>query len=257
MADENYYFGKAGPEVETSSAFAKFIQYCTTQGHRSAWVATPGIRNATFPAVTNSIGEKNAKRLAKGEAVGLHGVTFRLQTEKTMPYGGEGCPILALWPTENHLNALDRLSRVPALFVVPWQLAQVATWVLARRPVNLLSTEPESTSESPSGSVVSNSVVEAALETIATSINLATGIIHPDDKKTVIEAFKLLKTGGENYTGAEVQAWLMQKGMSAKHAAEVAKVASDPAKFRASRASKSSYLPPNALERWRARAEGK
>lgn len=68
-------------------------------------------------------------------------------------------------------------------------------------------------------------LVEQALMTLTTRINVATGIDHYSDESAAKELFKLLYECGEKLSGAEISAWAAARYWKPRHAEKLGAVA--------------------------------
>ncbi|KPD24027.1 DUF1889 family protein [Idiomarina zobellii] len=64
-------------------------------------------------------------------------------------------------------------------------------------------------------------VVEEALKSLTTRVNLSTGLAHPLDSDSAKEMFKILSEHGESLNGNEITTWAAQNGWSNRHASEL------------------------------------
>lgn len=233
---KNFYTSEAATEEALAAGVQKLISEMVSLGLSRAWLACDSKSNVSG-MIASVIGEQPAKALGKGQSVrvGQSG-TMTLQTTLTLPLSASGVAILACYPSKKLLDRLDGLRDAAVLIVVPWSESDVAQWVQAHGPVDVLGRTTTSVT------TVSNLVVARALESISGVINFSTGVADPRDKDSVIDAFRILEEGGEAVSPDEVRAWLVQKGMKPEHANQIAAVAAAPGKFR-----KHSGTP-----RWRA-----
>jgi hypothetical protein len=97
--------------------------------------------------------------------------------------------------------------------VVPWNEDEIDTWRRARRAVDLLGRQPIAPAPS-----IADPVVEAAMTSLTHMVNLSTGLHHPDDRSSAIQAFRILERNRHRIDPAEIRAWAMVNGWSAEHA---------------------------------------
>lgn len=240
---KNFYASEAATDEALAAGVQKLFSEMASLSLTRAWLVCDS-KNNVSGMIASVIGEQPAKALGKGQPVrvGQSG-SITLHTTLTLPLSASGVAILACHPSKKLLDRLDGLRDAAVLIVVPWSESDVAQWVQAHGPIDVL----ERTS-SPAATV-SNPVVARALESIRHVINFSTGIADPRDKDSVIDAFRILKDGGEVVTPAEVRAWFVQKGMKPEHANQIEAIAAAPGKFR-----KHSGTPrwrAGILEQWR------
>ena len=212
----------------------------------SAWIVSNAKSNLDG-FIADVVGGAAVKALQKGKEVGfVKGCSLKFFYEKAIPSFANGSPILACFPNEELMQKVDAITDVPALIVLPWVLDDIKPWLLAHGAKDLLKTAMASPVK------ISNPVVEQALLSSLSLINVSTGIVHPSDKATVIGIFKTLQQADEQYDPQEVGAWFIQKGMDGKHASEIAAVAANPTGFRSSSGGKKWGKAD--LKRWRENA---
>jgi hypothetical protein len=84
-----------------------------------------------------------------------------------------------LWPGEAAIAKIDADWRAEAICVVPWTYSDVEAWAKGRQAVDLLS--PDAPVSAPT---VSDAVVEQALISLTSVINVGTGLsIHPTERQ--------------------------------------------------------------------------
>ncbi len=121
--------------------------------------------------------------------------------------------VVACWPTAQHLEQIETVTGLKALGVVPWDEDEIDTWRSARGAVDLLGKLPASTAPS-----ISDPVVEAAMKSLTDRVNLSTGLSHPSDRSSAIQAFKILKGNDHPFDPREIRAWAMANGWEAEDA---------------------------------------
>jgi hypothetical protein len=118
-------------------------------------------------------------------------------------WGMRPCAVLAAWPDPQTLRTLDGLPNVNALCVVPWVEQDVAIWLSARQPTDLLG----KAQQRPAPRL--DPVIEVALEHLTNRVNLSTGITHPSDRDAAVLTFQALRKGRYSATEAELEAWAL------------------------------------------------
>jgi hypothetical protein len=227
MAKDNFYSSKAANSAAVIKAGLQHLaSECNRLGAKTAWLVTPAKSNLDG-FISEVVGGSASKALSQGKALKItETAELRFYTERTLPYSGDGGPILACYPEMNLMNKLDKLSDVPSLTVLPWTMELVQKWLDTHGPTDIFSKKTAAAAQVTSPAVV------AALERFFAIINVSTGLAHPSDRDSAIRIFRELKDAGQAYTGTEVRAWLVRKGMSPSHADDVAKIAVDPYKAR-------------------------
>lgn len=68
-------------------------------------------------------------------------------------------------------------------------------------------------------------LLQEALKTISSSVNISTGLTHPNDKNKVEELFKCLHEEGEVLLANEIEEWAATNGWQKKDANELGTLA--------------------------------
>lgn len=201
-------------------------------------------KSALSGMIGDVLGPQAARALEKGKMVPINGLgSLSFYSSRALPTRAAGAVILACHPSAKLLDQLDSLREAASLIVLPWTLADVESWLAARGPEDILR------KASTRAATVSNPVLARALESIYHRINISTGIGHPLDRDAVIDAFRILKNAAEPVNAREVRAWLVQQGMQASNADDIAAIAANPSKFR--RNSSRGSWAADILNQWR------
>ncbi|MDX6768926.1 MAG: hypothetical protein SF051_05295 [Elusimicrobiota bacterium] len=194
------------------------------------------------------LGTPACKALAKGQTVGFGKATLSLITARERIYSWNG-PILAAYPPKKLLDALDDVTGVTDLMVIPWTMEEIDFWVKAWSAEELGSTAPKP--ERPS----LDPVVVAALKTLTDTVNLSTGITHPSDKMAALDTFRILVGHGVAYHPSAVRAWLVgQGGWSPRDADAVQEIAQGYLDGKRFRGHGQPFWGDNIINSWREEA---
>lgn len=196
------------------------------------------------------IGADAAKALGKGKAVPCGDGSLKLITPKReAPYDWSGGPVLVAWAMQDLLDIADTLTRASAILAVSWHDdSDLDGWIKTWNVPELGTATPTKKA------IVSNYVVENALEEVISSVNIADGGGHPSDHASIVQMFRLLRKHNESFEPQEVRAWLIStKQMQPRHAERIADIAM---KIRDGRSvqTRSQYtMSDEAIVRWRKR----
>ncbi len=229
-----------------AKGFRSLLNEAALLGVKTVWLVSHQKSNLDGH-ISDTLGVAACKALASGKTVRVGDVAVQFYGERTLPYQGDGSPVLACFPSEKLLDELDGKKNIPCLIVLPWNAKDAAKWISAHGPADIFG------SVNTQKLSVSNAVVEKALESLWALINVKAGISHPSDKQSAIDIFRILQAGRQPYAPEEVRAWLVQKGMRPEHANQIAEIATNPSGFRTKAP---SVLPPDLLERWKKQAAG-
>jgi hypothetical protein len=178
----------------------------------------------------------------------VYGATWRSFPSAAWPGG----PVLAFWPTEEILAKVERSLRATAICAVPWsEEDRIEDWARAARAIDL--SHPDGAPLE--GSSIEDPVVEVALRSLTTSVNLGTGLHHPSDRTMAIETFRTLRRGGHTWDPDAIQGWARANGWDLDGARQLYEYAAGVQQGKRYRTLHG--LRPEVLEMWRSDAEGR
>lgn len=187
-------------------------QYSQEYGHTAATLHVPGLRNVE--SLSRVVGAA-ADRIQKAKSFMLDGVQVGVATKRSGDIRG---PVLALWTNDQILEAIEDAFPA-AICAIPWARRGIANWVQAWGPVDLRTGQHGARAE------ISNPVVEAAMQSLTSRVNLSTGLGHPNDRTAAIEMLRVLKKAGEEFDPSEIRAWAASHGWRPKDASELEEIA--------------------------------
>lgn len=240
----NFYVSEAAT-IQGIEAGVQWLRQEVDTGATITWLVA-GTRSALEGMIGQVIGEQAARALRQQNRVRIGQADLVFYTERQLPTAAKGAAILLVHPTQKLLNKVDNLRDARSLAVVPWIMAEVAHWISAYGPEDLLGKEKTTHSS------ISNPVVARAMESIWLMINTSSGMGHPRDRDRVVDAFRILRKGREDVDPSEIRSWLLQKGMKPKYAEEIARVAENPSSARKHSSSRS--WADDILEQWKSNA---
>lgn len=99
-----------------------------------------------------------------------------------------------------------------------------------------------------------SSIVEEAIRTLTSIINVSTGLGHPNDMNKARELFDVLHKNGEILLKAEVEGVAMAQGWNSKHAEELGSLAQQIGEGKSARVSGGPWLAADIYSKIRDRA---
>jgi hypothetical protein len=196
-----------------------FIWLTTEAERRSVPAVVVTYAKANAENFSRILGPQVTAALVAGKAVTVNGQAVRLATvTKGLPASLRGSVVLAVWIDDPKLSEIDDLAP-RAMCVIPWIPDGIRQWLTSWQARDLRSGQAKTLPSGPSP------ITQAALSSLTVSVNLSTGLVHPDDRDEAILTFSLLRERNERFDAAEVRAWAVNNRWSAKGADELRAVA--------------------------------
>jgi hypothetical protein len=197
-----------------------FIWLTDEAKRRSVQAVVVTYAKANAENFSQVLGQQVSAALVAGKTVTVNGQAVKLATvTKGLPASLRGSVVLAVWIDDRKLSAIDDLAP-QAMCVIPWIPDGIRQWLTSWQPRDLRSGQAKA-----SRNLGPSPIVQAALSSLTVSVNLSTGLAHPDDRDEAILTFRLLRERNEPFEAAEVRAWAVNNGWSAKGADEMCAVA--------------------------------
>jgi len=217
------------------------------ENKKSALLAVPVLDNLSG-VIEEVLGERAIKALKQGSGINLDAVvTVSLVTERKDIFNHQG-PVLAVYPNKKLLDKIDNIRGVTDVLVIPWSLQEVQYWIETWQ-----ATELGSSGTSPASASFSDPVVEEALKSLTSRVNLSTGISHPMDKAAAVDLFRKLRAAKITYDPSEIRGWLVRHGWESDDADAVKDIAEKISQGRAVRSANGGWAD-DIVRVWREKA---
>lgn len=172
-------------------------------------------------AVGAVLGPVRVKDLKAGRTIAIGSRSLFFATKLTLRRSDwPGGLVFAVWTDDEMLDALHVRRGVTAICAVPWLPQDIARWSRVMNPVDLRAEQPNL----PAPISLPPPVLEALRE-VTSRTNLETGLAHPADHDSAVEAFSLLRGAGFSWNAEDVQVWALQNGWRPRGAEELAEIA--------------------------------
>lgn len=172
--------------------------------------------------VEELIGTAAYRSLQNDNAATVDMLDITLVTNRIRLSGWRAGPVLVIYPTQDLLDTVDGLNGVTDMLVIPWNRDEVESWITTWDASNLI----DSNDNEDGSDLISNPLLEEAVETLDRRVNSSTGVTHPLDRSSAIELFKILQENGVDFDPESVRAWLVaEKGWDPDHANDVREIA--------------------------------
>jgi hypothetical protein len=99
-------------------------------------------------------------------------------------------------------------------------------------------------------------LLEQALKSLHSRINVSTGLGHPLDEDAAKEMFKMLAGQGEVLQKADIENWAVSKGWNPKHAGELGELGQKIGEGKRVQIKNKGRWKPGIVDTWKSRAGG-
>jgi hypothetical protein len=245
---ERFYIPAYGPDDEAvTKGLSWLFVHAQDHGGRGA-LAVPTMSNLDF--LEHRVGAGSLRQLRRDKyfdipdpnAAGTN-VRISIFTEQGGERSFSGGPVLALWVSGRFVERLDRMD-IPALCIVSWTPEDVEPWAAGRGAINA------TTGNRAASSTIDNRVVERALNSLNSFVNLSSGLNHPSDEAQAYAIFQVLKDNGETFDPQEVYTWALHHRWRMDGANELKDIA-ERVRTGKDRRSHRNRLRPEVIDRWR------
>jgi hypothetical protein len=216
-------------------------------------IVAPTMSQFESSYLVDAIGDAVAQALRRNRVIaGPGGSRIRAETGQTFRRSSwRGGPVLVLWPSERLLDQLSDDTRVTELCAVPWLFDELEDWIAGHQATDLTGQ-----GDAPAAPTITDPVVEKAMQSLTSRVNLSTGLGHPLDHDAAVGAFRALRRAGHRWTGDEIQAWAVAHGWTDRHARQLRGIAERIAAGRTVR-SRGRGWREDIVAVWEAEVEGR
>lgn len=170
--------------------------------------------------LATALGAPAVKALLAGRQVALaSGATLRHGTMATLRYASGRPVIIAYYADEKLLDFVDGMTGVKGVVAVPWVAGDADRW---RERWNPLVHGEERRGPA---AIIDDAVVETALRSVSTIINLSHSMLQARDRQWVDETLRMLRAKGHALDAAAIRNWAIRNGWKPGAADDLAKLA--------------------------------
>jgi len=198
------------------------------------------IQGTTLSAV---LGDNVSKALHKGQSLKLGTGNLRLETSRSFSRLTKGHAILVVYANQKMMDVVDSNNNFKHVISVPESYEDVKEWARTWSPI-VPGEEPNETR------IIDNKVIEAALKSITSSINLSNRILNPRDKEAVNDAFRILKANSQYEDPVNIRAWCIKNGWDSKGADEAMKLANKAFSLKSKPSKYGHHWADNVYQKW-------
>ncbi|MCU7846180.1 MAG: hypothetical protein KZQ93_20275 [Candidatus Thiodiazotropha sp. (ex Monitilora ramsayi)] len=171
------------------------------------------LQHTTLSAV---LGKNASKILNAGKPVRLGNCSLRLETARSFKSYTRADAVLVVYADQRMMDSVDSNGNFKIVICVPHAPDAVEEWERTWSPITPGQQQTDTV-------LIENPVVEAALESITSRINLANRILNPRDEDAVKDAFRILRAHNQIEDPKNIRAWCIKNGWDSKGADEAMK----------------------------------
>ncbi len=166
------------------------------------------------------IGPGPAKLLSKGSPMALpSGARVHRRTMRTIGHLAAKTVVVGYYADMKMLDAIDGMPNVAGVVAVPDLPDEADAWEARWSPI------VHGREKRVSKPLINDPVIERALESLSSIVNLSTGLGHPRDKTHASDTLRILRNKGHRAERAGIQSWAIRRGWKPGQAEELAKLA--------------------------------
>lgn len=192
---------------------------CKASGTLEVIFLVPAKASLTSGALHKALGENVHNALTKGKNVTLpSGAQMRCETMKTLQWISKPSVLIAVFAGQDMMDKVDSLKNLVAVVAVPWTPDAIEDWTRTWSP-NVLGKPAESrTSVNNTATLITDPVVEQAMKSLTSAVNLGTSVLHPSDEELAKRTFRILRTRNHQEPAGNVKLWAIKNGWLPKAA---------------------------------------
>ncbi len=182
----------------------------------------PTKQQVKHTGLATALGDRVSRRLQDGHSVNLpFGVPMRLETVKTLRWLGKSSVVVCAYADQKMLDQIDAQAKLTGVVAIPYAPGVLDQW--QRTWSAHTHGSPQQSQATP---LIVDPVVEQALVSLTSSINLSHSVLHPRDKEHAERTLKILRIKGHVEDPENVRAWTVRNGWQPSAADELKKLAS-------------------------------
>ena len=191
---------------------------CHQLGLSRITLLVPAIGNISGSIVESNFGKDITKKLCNGESYKLNGIMIDLLSprQKRFSFNTSYETVIAMHLS---LDVIDAIELAAALVFLPWSEKEGKDWLSTCNPV-ILGKNAWQVQQ-----VNLDPYVVAALNSLTSTINLSSGLLHSMDKKTTKVTLSTIKEAGHQPDPEDLRKWAMQNNWSSSGADALKKMA--------------------------------
>lgn len=169
-------------------------------------------------SLERDLGRAASKALSAGKTVSLStGATLRYGTLATLRHFSGKAVAIAYYVDEKLVDFVDGLRGIEGVIAVPWVPGELDNWRERWNPIVHGEAKKEPTD------ILNDPVVETALRSVSTIINLSHSVLQTRDEAWVDDTLRILRAKGHALDGQKLKNWAIRNGWKPGAANDLAK----------------------------------
>lgn len=219
--------------------------------------ATPPLRKVVLITHTNhqldqgtsiaaTLGKAIIKALLSGTPVTLKDdIKLTHATDRKLPLSLNDAVAVVYYAEDGLLERVDGIGALQAVVVVPDHVHSANKWVERWGPKIHGQAQAQ-----PQADLITDPVVERALQELTRAVNLGHGIINPRDKEFADHTLRILRAKGHEEKAENVKSWAIQNGWKPGAARELGELAGKVFALKAKPRMTGIHDPEGKYSRW-------
>jgi len=180
----------------------------------------PGLGNLEHTTLAEALGAQITKALQKDKRLKLsQSTSLELVTERTISRGARPDAVLAVYADMRMMDTVDSLKTTKLVVAAASLPDELNDWV---RTWNASVHGNQTKTESP---ILSNPIVEEALKSLTSSVNLSNRTMNPRDESAADTMFRILRQNRQTEDPPAIRSWAIRNGWDPKGADKLEKLA--------------------------------
>lgn len=180
---DRFYTNSEGPDTHAEREAIRWLLGYAKQGESNrAAIVIPSAGDSEN--LRRAIGDEDAYRLGSEREIDVGGIKLELRMLRGLSPTQILGPVVTLWCLRQEVGKVERLDP-PALCAVQWKKGDLDQWARTWGAINLLTGETEESAPAPP-------VIRGAVMAMSRGGDM----VHPNDRRTTIQALKILVLQG-------------------------------------------------------------
>lgn len=182
----------------------------------------PAKDSLTSGSLRQALGETTHNAMVKGQPIKLAcGARMRCETVRTLKWVSTPSVLIAVFAGQSMMDKIDSLQNLAAVVAVPWTPDAIEGWVKTWSPQVLGQTAKPSKVAKTAPKLIADPVIEQAMKSLNTAVNLANMTMHTSDEDYAKRIFRILRAHNHREPAEHIKLWAISNGWLPKKAARL------------------------------------